>query len=182
MNMPNILTLSRIGLLPFFIFFLCDPTPLNSFVAALIFGVAAITDWLDGMIARRTGQVTKLGKLLDPIADKLLVSAALILLVEIGRAQAWIVIVLIGREFAVTGLRAIASSEGIVVPAEALGKYKMIAQITAILLLILNYRVGFLDFFLLGTVALWVSMVLAVWGGAQYFSHYWRQLGLDGRQ
>jgi len=178
LNLPNILTLSRIGLLPFFIFFLSDPTPLNSFVAASIFGVAAITDWLDGMIARRTGQVTKLGKLLDPVADKLLVSAALILLVDIGRAEAWIVIVLIGRKFAITGLRAIASSEGIVVPAEALGKYKMIAQITAILLLILNYRIGPLDFFLLGTIALWASMILAIWGGAQYFSNYWRQLGL----
>lgn len=182
MNLPNLLTLSRIALLPFFIFFLNDPTPLYSFIAAAIFGVASITDWLDGWVARKTGQVTKLGKLLDPIADKLLTSTALILLVDIGRVPAWIVALIIGREFAVTGLRAIASSEGVIVPAEALGKYKMGALITAILLLILNWRLGPLDFYLLGTVAVWVALFLALWGGTQYFVSYWRQLGLDGRQ
>ena len=148
-----------------------------------IFFIASITDWLDGYIARRTGQITKLGKLFDPIADKLLTSSALILLVSLhGQVPAWIVIVIIGREFAVTGLRAAASSEGYVIPAAEGGKAKMVFQTIAIIALLLDLGVKFayLDMFWIGIVSLWISMLLAVISGVQYFVEYWDKIGLSG--
>lgn len=185
MNLPNTLTLLRVLLIPVFIYFLSSYTPFNlplgdrALIAAGIFFIASLTDWLDGYIARRTGQITKLGKLFDPIADKLLTSSALILLVGQG-VPAWIAIVIIGREFAVTGLRAAASSEGHIIPAYEGGKAKMVFQTIAIiaLLLDLGLKLSFIDIYMVGTVCLWVAMVLAIISGAQYFINFWDKIGL----
>jgi len=188
-NLPNALTLFRVLLIPVFILFLSSPGLFDmtlgqgALISAGIFFVASVTDWLDGYIARVTGQVTKVGKLFDPIADKLLVLSALILLVPHNEVPAWMAIVIIGREFAVTGFRAIATSEGVVIPAQEGGKAKMFFQIIAIIALLID--LGHLDFFrtvvnayLIGTVSLWLAMVLAVLSGVQYFVSFWDKLGL----
>src|SRR5690625_4095648 len=145
MNIPNKITLSRIFLIPIFILLLSIPfswgewnigettLPITHFVAALVFAFAASTDWLDGYYARKYNLITNLGKFLDPLADKLLVSAALILLVELDLAAAWIVILIISREFAVTGMRLVAAGEGIVLAASNMGKLKTVTHILAIL-------------------------------------------------
>ena len=175
LNLPNKITLIRIFLLPLIVVLLISPSKLGSFFAVIIFGLASFTDWLDGHLARSTGQITTLGKLLDPIADKLLIVAALIPLVALGRAPAWIVVILICREFAVSGLRIIGMSQNLVIPASTTGKYKMIAQIVAIILLILNYRILFIDFFILGTIALWIALIFSVISGVDYFKKFWDQ-------
>ncbi len=177
-NVPNMLSLSRILSVPVFIVLMLEPTPIRALAAGIVFSLASATDWLDGYLARKWGQVTKVGKLLDPIADKILIMAALVVLVEIRpkEVHAWIAIVLIGREFAVTGLRAIASSEGIVIPAESVGKYKVGAQITAVLSLLLDYYMSHELLRYLGIIALWVAMVLAVYSAVTYFMRYWTQL------
>ncbi len=125
LNLPNLITLTRILLIPVFVLLFVTPTPDRSLTAAIVFVVAAFTDLLDGYLARRNGQVTTLGQLLDPIADKLLVLSALILLVNVDRVSALVAILIIAREVAVTGIRAIAAGEGMVIVAETLGKYKM---------------------------------------------------------
>src|SRR6185503_17957206 len=130
-------------------------------VGAAIFGLASLTDWLDGYLARRRQQVTALGQMMDPIADKLLTAAAFISLVQMGLAPAWIVAVIIGREFAVTGLRSFAYARGISIPASPLGKIKMVAQVIAILLLILGAEY-MQELFVLGKIGLWVVVVVAV--------------------
>jgi CDP-diacylglycerol--glycerol-3-phosphate 3-phosphatidyltransferase len=177
-NVPNLLSLSRILSVPVFIILMLEPSPVRALVAGIVFSLASATDWLDGYLARKWGQVTKVGKLLDPIADKILIMAALVTLVELRSevVHSWMAIVIIGREFAVTGLRAIAASEGIVIPAETVGKYKVGAQITAVLSLLLDYYLdkGWLTD--LGRIALWIAMVLAVYSAIQYFMKYWNQL------
>jgi CDP-diacylglycerol--glycerol-3-phosphate 3-phosphatidyltransferase len=171
------LSILRIVLIPFFIVLLLpakeDSVCVWPFV---IFSVASITDFLDGYIARSTQQVTKLGKLLDPVADKILISAALIFLVQLLRVPAWIVIAMIAREFAVTGIRAMASTEGIVMPADQLGKYKMGAQITAVLMLLLNNHFWIFDWHLLGTLAIWVAMILSLVSGTQYLIRFMKEM------
>lgn len=178
LNIPNLLSISRILSVPLFILLMIDPTPLRALMAGLLFSVASATDWLDGFLARRWGQITKLGKLLDPIADKILITSALIMLIDIKgiNVPAWIAIVIISREFAVTGLRAIASSDGIVIPAETMGKYKTGAQITAVIALLLDYHLGTGWINMIGWIALWAAMILAVYSGVQYFMSYWKQL------
>jgi CDP-diacylglycerol--glycerol-3-phosphate 3-phosphatidyltransferase len=177
LNIPNLLSIVRIGLIPFFIFLLLPATVETVCIGPfIVFAIASITDFLDGYIARRTHQVTKLGKLLDPIADKILIASALIFLVQLQRVPAWIVIVMIGREIAITGIRAMASSEGLVMPADQLGKYKMGAQITAILMLLLNNRFWFLDWHFLGTIAVWVAMLLALVSGLQYVLRFMKEI------
>lgn len=185
MNVPNKITLSRIFLIPIFIILLSVPfnwgewnigdtaLPVSHFVAALIFFVASATDWLDGYYARKYNLVTNLGKFLDPLADKLLVSAALILLVEIGLAPAWIVIIIISREFAVTGLRLVAAGEGIVLAASNMGKLKTVTQILAISLLLLhNYPFSFISF-PFATIILYIAMIITVISGYDYFVKNW---------
>ncbi len=177
-NLPNLLTLGRILLIPVFVILFTTPTPDRSLIAAVIFTVAALTDLLDGYIARRTGQVTKLGKLLDPIADKLLVLSALILLVNIDRVSALVAIFVIAREVAVTGIRAIAAGEGLIIVAEMAGKYKMALQVVAIVLLILE-GTGLADLgnmHLAGTVTLYLSLVLGYISGGQYVWRFWKQV------
>jgi CDP-diacylglycerol---glycerol-3-phosphate 3-phosphatidyltransferase len=177
-NVPNLLSISRILSVPVFIILMLEPSPLRALSAGIVFSLASATDWLDGHLARKWGQVTKTGKLLDPIADKILIMSALVILVEIRSdvVHAWIAIIIIGREFAVTGLRAIASSDGIIIPAETAGKYKVGAQITAVLSLLLDYywnREWLRD---LGSFALWMAMLLSVYSAVGYFRTYWKKL------
>ena len=148
MNLPNALTLSRIFIVPLLVVVLLTPVSESwlgvprYLLGVSIFVIAALTDYFDGKIARRRKQVSKLGKLLDPIADKLLISAALISLVENRLAPAWAVVIIVGREFAVTGLRSIAATEGVVISASRMGKFKMVAQVVTVGLLILSMSSG----------------------------------------
>lgn len=182
LNLPNLLTLVRILLIPVFIALFITPTPDRSLSAAIVFVVAAVTDLLDGYIARRTGQVTKLGKLLDPIADKLLVLSALILLVNVDRVSALVAILVIAREVAVTGIRAIAAGEGLIIAAETTGKYKMALQVVAIVLLILEGTglAGLGNLHLAGSAILYLSLVLGYISGGQYVWSFWRQVAAKG--
>jgi len=177
-HLPNSLTLLRVLLVPLFVLFHYPIIVDNHtyWAAGWTFTFAAITDFFDGYLARRYHLVSRLGKLLDPIADKVLITAALVMLVEIERASAWIVIIILGREFAVTGLRSLAASEGVVLAAESLGKWKVGAQIAAILMLLADHIwfLPFIPFRPMGTFFLWVAMVLAVVSGVQYVLNYWR--------
>jgi CDP-diacylglycerol---glycerol-3-phosphate 3-phosphatidyltransferase len=181
-NVPNLLTLTRILLIPVFVVLFSTPDPARSITAAIVFVVAAVTDLLDGYLARRSGQVTKLGKLLDPIADKLLVLSALILLVNVDRVSALVAILIIAREVAVTGIRAIAAGEGMIIAAETTGKYKMALQVIAIVLLILEGTAlsALGNLHLAGSVTLYLSLVLGYVSGAQYVWSFWKQVATKG--
>jgi CDP-diacylglycerol--glycerol-3-phosphate 3-phosphatidyltransferase len=171
MNLPNSLTLVRIFLIPLLVVVLLTKFDGKELVGAAIFGVAALTDWLDGFLARRRQQVTTFGQLMDPLADKLLVTAALISLVQMELAPAWMVAVILGRELGVTMLRSVAYSRGITIPASPLGKAKMMSQVVAILLLILG-REYLQDFVVLGSVALWVVVITALVSAADYYRRF----------
>ncbi|OIP60540.1 MAG: CDP-diacylglycerol--glycerol-3-phosphate 3-phosphatidyltransferase [Nitrospirae bacterium CG_4_10_14_0_8_um_filter_41_23] len=172
LNIPTVLTLSRIVLIPVFIF----TVYLHPVFGALIFGIASMTDFLDGYLARRSGEITKFGIILDPIADKFLVISALIVLVDMGKLPAWIAIIIIVREFLVTGLRAVALSKDIVIPAEMGGKIKTFTQITAILCLILMGSIFGIDFYDVGLVLIWIALVLSIVSGIQYTVSFWRKI------
>jgi len=177
LHIPNAITISRILLIPVFVLFFNTPTPERSLAAAAVFGLAALTDAVDGYLARRWGHVTNLGKLLDPFADKLLVLTALFLLVDFDRVDAWLAIVLAGREFIITALRFAAAREGVTLAAEPTGKYKMVMQVVALLLLIADDAVWpALNFQLWGTVILWLSMVLSLVSAAQYCRQFVNQV------
>jgi CDP-diacylglycerol--glycerol-3-phosphate 3-phosphatidyltransferase len=178
MNLPNSLTVVRMFLVPLLVVALLTEfegrriagIP-KELVAAGIFGLASLTDWLDGYLARRRRQVTWLGQMLDPIADKLLTSAAFISLVQLNLAPAWMVAIIIGREFAITALRSLAYSKGITIPASPLGKIKMASQVTAILLLILGW--GPMPWLATaGHVALWAVMIAALLSAADYYRRF----------
>jgi CDP-diacylglycerol--glycerol-3-phosphate 3-phosphatidyltransferase len=182
MNLPNTLTLVRMFLVPLLVVVLLTKfegrqilgMP-KELVGAGIFAIASITDWLDGYLARRRRQVTWLGQMLDPIADKLLTSAAFISLVQLNLVAAWMVALIIGREFAITALRSFAYTRGITIPASPLGKLKMVSQVTAILLLILGG--GPLPLLMpLGQAALWVVMLTAVVSAVDYYRRFQRLL------
>lgn len=182
MNLPTQLTLSRICLVPLVVVFLISTESIHSLVAAVLFATAAVTDWLDGLLARRRGQVTTLGKLLDPVADKVLVAAALISLVQVGKIDAWIVVVMIGREFAVTGLRSVSAAQGVVIAATDLAKYKTVSQYVAITLLILerNVPAGIEnEYVYLSRGMLWAAVILTVFSGVDYFVRFYRGVDLD---
>lgn len=182
MNVPNKITVSRILLIPLFLIIMLDPLkwgdmtllgvtlPVAHFVGALLFIIAASTDWVDGYYARKYKLVTNMGKFLDPLADKLLVSAALIVLVEMGSAPSWIVILIISREFAVTGLRLLLVEGGEVVAANMLGKIKTWAQIVAISALLLHNMIFEMVSIPFADIALWVALIFTVWSGWDYFS------------
>lgn len=178
LNLPNALSAIRIVLVPLLVVVMLTPprswewTGLgHNWLGALIFGLASLTDLLDGWLARRNRQITALGQWLDPLADKLLVLGALISLVQLERAPAWMVTILVGRELAVTGLRSVATSRGVAMPASDLGKRKMAAQVTAILGLLLAPSVPFpLNW--IGTVALWTMLALALWSAVDYYRRF----------
>ncbi len=172
-NVPNALTLLRIFMVPLLVVILLTRMPAKEYVALVIFLLAALTDALDGYWARKYKKVTTLGTLLDPIADKLLVSAALISLVDLQEADAWAVCIIIGREFAVSGLRSIAATHGIVIPASRLGKWKMVTQVVGISLMILGARLDDIGLWRnTGKAALWVMTAMALVSGFDYFRRY----------
>jgi CDP-diacylglycerol--glycerol-3-phosphate 3-phosphatidyltransferase len=182
MNLPNSLTVTRIFLVPLLVVVLLTKfegrhilgVP-KELVGAAIFALASLTDWADGYLARRRKQITPFGEVIDPFADKLLTSAALISLVEMDLASAWIVSVIIGREFAVTGLRSLAYARGIALPASPLGKIKMVAQVVAILALILAHghtEGGMYAFYLIGQAGLWVVVGAALVSAIDYFRRF----------
>ena len=181
MNLPIALTLVRIVLVPLVIVFLISSERVHVLIAAMIFLAASLTDWLDGTIARRTNQVTRLGNMLDPVADKLLVAAALVSLVQVDMVPAWMALVIIGRELAVTGLRGVALSMGVVVPASRLGKWKTVTQYVALTLLILEKGVPaeFVPFHLVSGVALWIAMGATVFSGLDYFYSFFLRTGAE---
>jgi len=207
LNLPTTLTIIRIFLAPLLVVVLLTPpwttawvrerlegaesvawigdlvgwlSDWRAVVAVVIFLTAAATDWLDGFLARRRGQVTTLGELLDPLADKLLTVSAFIALVELKLAPAWMVVVIVGREFAVNGLRSIAVTRGVVIPASSLGKYKTVSQVVAISLLILTHIIEkWVRYVNLGKAALWVVMFLAIVSMGHYFYHFFRRFNLS---
>ncbi|MFA5621403.1 MAG: CDP-diacylglycerol--glycerol-3-phosphate 3-phosphatidyltransferase [Thermovirgaceae bacterium] len=167
-NLPNILSLSRVFLAPLVMVFLTLRgqfgnilgLPFGDILAGLVFTIAALTDTFDGYFARKHGMVTNLGKIIDPLADKILVIAALISLVQLQRLPAWIVVIILSREFFVTGLRMVAASEGVVISASRGGKVKTVTQIIAILLMIFDLPGGL--------PAMWVALVATLWSGMEY--------------
>jgi len=185
-NLPNTLTMMRIAAIPLMAFLLLSPTRQAGFWAAAVFSLASITDWLDGYLARRMEIVTVFGKFLDPIADKLIVMAALIMILPFGRVPAWMVLIILGREIIITGLRGIASTEGIVIQASDLGKFKTIFQIVAIIGLLLHFDYHWLfgiDHVLVtvnmhnvGMFFFWIATLLTVWSGLDYLIRFMRVL------
>lgn len=185
-NLPNMLTFARIACIPLLVLTLLKDTPGMSMFAALIFSLASITDWLDGYLARRLDLVTVMGKFLDPLADKLLVMAALIMMIPLDRVPAWAVFLIIAREVVVTGLRSVASSEGIVIDASSLGKYKTIFQMVAIIALLIHYNYCWFfgvdttllcaDFHNVGIFFFYISLVLTLWSGIDYLVKFFRVL------
>jgi CDP-diacylglycerol--glycerol-3-phosphate 3-phosphatidyltransferase len=169
MNIPNKLSLLRIILVPIFVALMVTRIPYGGSLAAVIFMIAALTDSLDGYLARKWKQVTKLGAILDPLADKLLITAALISLVELGRIPGWIAIVIIGREFAVTGLRMVKAEEGIIIPASKMGKLKTISQVTAVLLIILQNLYHPLAVLAIGEWVMYIAVFITIISGVEYF-------------
>jgi CDP-diacylglycerol---glycerol-3-phosphate 3-phosphatidyltransferase len=169
LSKPNTLTLGRIAAIPIIILLLYFPNRLSTFIAALFFSAAAITDYLDGYLARQRGLVSSFGKIMDPVADKLLVSSAFVMLVYHGWVPAWIVCIIIGRELAVTGLRNIIAESGGDVSASWLGKYKTGFQIAAIIPLFLHYDYFNISMTAIGTFFLWGALLFTIWSGADYF-------------
>jgi len=161
MNLPNKLTLLRIFMIPIFLLFFLIRIPYGQYIATVIFIIAASTDGLDGYIARKRKQVTNLGKLMDPLADKLLITAALIVLVDLGQIPGWIAFIIIGREFFVTGLRTIAAAEGVIIAASKLGKLKTVSQILAITVTLLNLPFG--------KYLMYLAVIFTLWSGFDYY-------------
>jgi len=178
-NLPNSITFLRIVLIPVFIWMFSEPTPERAWWSVIIFSGAALTDFLDGYLARKSGQVTNLGKLLDPVADKLLVASGLILLVQFQRVSVWLAIVLIARELIVTGARMVAAREGLVVPADGMGKIKVIAQISGILCLIAVGIWTGIDPWLLqaGNFLLYVALAFSLWSAWGYLACIIKKIG-----
>lgn len=177
LNLPNTITLARISVVPFLFFLLMSPGPFWSLVLAALFVLASITDFLDGFIARKYNLITTMGKFLDPLADKLIVNTAMILMIPIGRIDAWIVVMIIMRDLIVDGIRSIASSEGIYIQASVLGKQKTLAQIIAVTALMIHYPFFGLDAHFVGTVVLYVALLLTIYSGLDYFVKFYRGTG-----
>jgi len=207
LNLPNSITVARIFLVPLLVVVLLTPpwatawvksqlqdvgyaawighfasrlSDWREVVGVVIFLTAAATDWLDGFLARRRGEITTLGQLLDPLADKLLTTSAFISLVELQLAPAWMVVVIVGREFAVTGLRSVAAARGLVIAASPWGKFKTVTQIVAITLMILTSTLErWLRFGFLGVAALWVAMIVALVSAVDYFVRFARRFDFE---
>jgi len=182
LNLPNAITLVRVAMIPVFLYFTYYESRVDSFIAAVVYAATGATDFLDGWVARRRGLVTVIGKFLDPLADKLVVMAALVMLVHLGRVAAWVVIIVMAREFIVTGLRTIAMSEGIVIAAGQEGKHKATFQVIGITFLLLHYSyrvdLGFIAFDFdankLGSTLLGISVVFSLWSMVDYFAGFIR--------
>ncbi len=187
LNLPNLITLTRIALIPVFLWFTYYESRVDSFIAAMVYAGTSATDFLDGYVARKKNLVTVIGKFLDPLADKLIVMAALVMLVHLGRVQAWVVIAVMAREFIVTGLRTIAMSEGIVIAAGQEGKYKTALQLIAITFLLLHYTYPIdawlftfdLDANRVGTWILYLSLFFSVLSAVLYFRAFVRAVYRD---
>lgn len=187
-NLPNMLTMARILVIPLFVYLTYEADPWSSVMAASLFTLAAVTDVIDGFLARRWNQITVTGKLLDPLADKLIVAAALVMMVRLGRIHAWVVIVLLSREFIVTGLRQVAASEGLVIAAGQEGKWKTALQLTGIVCLCIHYihpvffLVGWypVNFNFVGKVFVYTSTAFSVWSAGKYFQAFLARLGHRG--
>jgi CDP-diacylglycerol---glycerol-3-phosphate 3-phosphatidyltransferase len=171
-NLPTSLTLVRIFAVPLLVALLL--TKDHMLFAALIFLAASFTDLLDGYLARKRGQITTLGVLLDPVADKLLISSAFISLVQLDIVPAWMVVIIIGREFAVSGLHSIASAQGFTISASELGKIKMVAQVAAITLLIVGHEIPLFQAF--SQLALWIVVLFAIVSAVDYFRRFWSRI------
>jgi len=171
-TVPNILTSLRILLIPGIVVFAYNDGRTSSFLASLLFLLASLTDYFDGYFARRSKTVTSMGKMFDPMADKVLVTASLIMLVYLHRAPAWVAIIIVSRELAVSGLRSMASATGTIIQAESLGKYKTTCQSFALIFLFAHYRLWVVDCHFVGTYFLYVALILGIWSGADYFRKF----------
>jgi len=184
LNLPNLLTLFRIGIIPIFVVLMFFDSKTASIWSASLFSLAAVTDAFDGWLARRWEVVTVLGKFLDPLADKLIVTAALVMLIPYDRVPAWAVFVILAREMIVTGLRSIASSEGIIIDASDLGKYKTIFQMVAIIGLLLHYdyywffglqwEVFHVSMHNVGIFYFYIALILTIWSGVEYLTKFFK--------
>lgn len=181
LNAPNMMTVGRIALVPLFLYLLYYENRHNSFLAAAIYSLAALTDWVDGWLARVSGKVTTLGKFLDPLADKIIVLSALVMLVRLGRSPVWVVVIIIAREFLISGLRTIAVSEGLVISASQGGKWKTSLQLTGIICLMLHYHfaIDYLfgttmtDFQAVGSVLLYLSLLPGIASAIEYIRAFY---------
>jgi len=177
LNAPNLITLARIAMVPVFLYLLYYENRRNSFWAAIIYAVCALTDWFDGWLARVSDRVTTLGKFLDPLSDKVIVLSALVMLVKLGRVPVWVVVVIVAREFLISGLRTIAASEGLLISASQGGKWKTSLQLSGIICLMLHYHFGIdygfgrvlvTDFHAVGLVVLYLSLGPSIASAVEY--------------
>jgi CDP-diacylglycerol--glycerol-3-phosphate 3-phosphatidyltransferase len=186
LNIPNLLTYGRILAIPAVMFFMAFDSVRNAFVASMIFALASVTDAIDGWVARRFDQSSALGKLLDPLADKLLVLGALLMLLDLGRVEVWVVLVLLAREMMITGLRSVAAAEGFVIAARELGKTKTAFQMVGLWALIIHHPYPLegmaepLHFDRLGRVFLYISVVFSIVSAVDYFVGFARALAARG--
>lgn len=177
-NLPNLVTMGRVVLIPFVLLFIDNFSPLRSFIASMLYIGAAAGDALDGYLARSRGEVSMLGKFLDPLADKLIVTAVLVFMVSLGRVPAWVTVVLIARDLAINGLRSVASAQGLVIAASDGGKIKTALQLVAIMMLLIHFRYPALgtsimiDYHRAGLVLLYVSVGASLFSGGQYLRHF----------
>lgn len=174
LNLPNCLTLLRIAFIPVLFFLLFDSGRMAGLLAAVCFTVASLTDILDGFLARKHNAVTPVGKVMDPLADKLLITVCLIMLIPLHQVPAWVVTILVARDLAITGLRSVAALHGAAMPAEALGKHKTAFQTVAIIFLLVHYQYLTIDFHTVGMGLLMVALVLSVWSGVAYCVRFGR--------
>lgn len=185
-NLPNLLTLMRMLIIPAVLYYIDNESPLRSFVACALYMISALTDLLDGYLARRSQQVSLLGQFLDPLADKILVMATLVWMVPLGRIEAWIVVLLLTREIGITTLRGIASAEGLVIQAGQLGKEKTALQLVGILCLIVHFRYPllFTDYYVsfhdVGLYTIYISLVLSVFSAVEYLQLFARAVAQRG--
>jgi CDP-diacylglycerol--glycerol-3-phosphate 3-phosphatidyltransferase len=187
-NLPNLVTMGRVLFVPVVLYFMDNYSPVRSLIAAILYLVASIGDGIDGYLARSRGQVSVLGKFLDPVADKLMVTSVMVYMVALGRVPAWLVVVLIARDLAITGLRSIASSEGIVIAASRGGKIKTALQLVGLILLLVHFRYPLLglginiDYNSAGLVVLYLSLGASLISGVDYVLGFFRALGEAKRE
>ena len=186
-NLPNLVTMGRVLFVPAVLYYMDNYSPVRSLIAALLYLVASVGDGVDGYLARSRGQVSVLGKFLDPVADKLMVTAVLVFLVALGRVPAWVVVALIARDLAINGLRSVASTEGIVIAASRGGKIKTALQLVALTMLLLHFRYPLLglginvDYNTAGLVVLYISLGVSILSGIDYVVEFFRATGNDAR-